>query len=130
MQRVNGRICIVDGYQPMSTISNEWMDNQLGLLFSHLGIYRLTAGKQFFFEPTSEFYELVAQGTIDALNSAIQQLADHIEAPSRPIIEEWEGSDTAMVSDDYDWAASKEPPPGLIRYNGPNHSSPDYARRA
>jgi len=102
-------------------VSFNWIDKQMGFLTGRLGVYRLNAGDDFFFEPTPGFYGFISQGTTDCLNEAIRMLADHIESRTAPVIEEWKGSYDPLVTSDYDWTKDKTPP-GMIRYRGPNHS--------
>jgi len=102
-------------------VTLKWIDEQLAFLTSRLGIYRLGAVKDFFFDPTPGFYGFISQGSIEALNKAMSILAEHTQSPTKPIIEEWEGPENPLVSGDFDWTSYNEPP-GLIKYNGPNHS--------
>ncbi len=90
-------------------------------LTGRMGIYRLNAGDDFFFDPTPGFYGFVSQGTTRCLNEAMRLLADHIESSSCPIIEEWNGPENPLVTNEYEWTKDKTPP-GMIRYSGPNHS--------
>jgi len=93
----------------------------MSFLTARLGIYRLDAGEEFFFEPTPGFYGFISQGTTACLNEAIRMLADHIESRTAPVIEDWKGSQDPLVTSTYDWTKEKTPP-GMIRYLGPNHS--------
>jgi hypothetical protein len=74
-------------------VSFNWIERHISFLTARLGIYRLDAGDEFFFEPTPGFYGFISQGTTACLNEAIRMLADHIESRTAPVIEEWkEGS--------------------------------------
>lgn len=97
------------------------IDKIMGVLTGHLGIYRLDAGDNFFFEGTKDFYNGITRGTVDCLNNALDILARHIGAKSVPIIEPWKGSSNPLAQNDYDWTKSKEPP-GMIKYSGSDRS--------
>jgi hypothetical protein len=98
-----------------------WIEKEMSFLTACMGVYRLNAGDDFFFEPTPGFYGFISQGTVNSLNEGIRILSDHIRSRTTPVIEEWEGSPDPLVSADYDWTKDKTPP-GMIRYKGPNHS--------
>lgn len=55
-------------------VTLKWIDEQLAFLTSRLGIYRLGAVKDFFFDPTPGFYGFISQGSIEALNKACLSL--------------------------------------------------------
>ena len=102
-------------------ITPEWINKQVGFLNMRLGIYRLADGGDFFFDPTPGFYGFISQGSTSALNEGIRMLADHIIAPSSPLIEEWDGSANPLTISDHDWSEQKGPP-GMIHYDGPLRS--------
>jgi hypothetical protein len=101
--------------------SLKWINKQFLTLSSKIGVYKLHAGEDFFFEPTPGFYGFISQGTTDVLNKAMHMLANHIGYSHCPIIEDWEGPINPIVTMDYDYASTDEPP-GLIKYNGPYRS--------
>lgn len=93
----------------------------MAYLSSNLGIYKLHAVNDFFFEPTPGFYGFIAQGSTEALNEGMQILARHIGSPNYPIIEEWQGTTDPLTTLEHNFAADDEPP-GLINYDGPYRS--------
>jgi hypothetical protein len=101
--------------------SLEWINKQFLNLSSKIGVYKLYAGEDFFFEPTPGFYGFISQDTTDVLNEAMHMLANHIGYSHCPIIEDWKGPINPIVTMDYDYTSNEEPP-GLIRYNGPYRS--------
>lgn len=107
-------------------ISIEWIDAQMAYLTSHLGVYKLESGEDFFFDPAPGFYGFIAQGITDDLNEAMWMLGKHIGSPSVPIIEDWKGPANPLVTENQDWAFDDEPP-GLIRYDGPYRSRIEIA---
>lgn len=102
-------------------ITPDWIDTQIGFLNLRLGIYKPSAGRDFFFDPTPGFYGFISQGSTPALNEAMRMLADHIIAPSSPRIEEWDGPANPLTTEDHDWSAQKGPP-GMIHYDSPLRS--------
>lgn len=102
-------------------MKHEWFNQQTAFLNAKLGLYQLSAGRNFFFDPTPSFYGLICQGTTDALNQGLRRLADHIIAPSSPVIDPWEGSADPLTTQDYDWTMQSGPA-GMIRYDGPLRS--------
>jgi hypothetical protein len=48
-------------------------------------------------------------------------LADHIEAPTRPTVEEWKGPSDPLVTEDYDWTADSDSA-GSILYSSQSWS--------
>jgi ribosomal protein S27E len=102
-------------------ITPEWINTQIGFLNFRLGLYRPSTGRDFFFDPTPEFYAFISQGSTAALNKAMRILADFIIALSSPVIEDWDGPANPLTTWDHDWSEQKDPP-GMIHYNGPFHS--------
>ena len=102
-------------------ISLEWIEKQMAYLTSMLGVYRLGAGQDFFFEPTGGFYGFISQGKVEPLNEAIRMMARHIASRTAPIIEDWEGSTDFLTTSNYDFSSCNEIP-GLIKYDGPHRS--------
>ena len=102
-------------------VSMEWIDKQLVYLSSHLGVYKLEAGQDFFFEPTGGFYGFISQGRIEPLNEAMRMLADHISSLTSPIIENWRGHTDFLTTSDYAIASNDEIA-GVIMHDGPNRS--------
>jgi predicted RNA-binding Zn-ribbon protein involved in translation (DUF1610 family) len=102
-------------------VSIDWINKQMAYLSSNLGIYKLHAVDDFFFEPTPGFYGFIAQGNTEALNEGMQMLSRHIESPNFPIIEEWQGTTDPLTTLEHDFTADDEPP-GLIKYDGPYRS--------
>lgn len=101
--------------------SLRWIDEQINFLNGRMGIYRLDAKDNFFFEPTTDFYEFLMQGTINCFNQAMRNLADFIESKTCPIIDEWKGSQNPIVMRNSD-SIQDNIPPGIIHYSGSNHS--------
>jgi len=99
----------------------EWINQQLAFLNAKVGLYQVSAGSDFLFDPTPGFYGFICQGTIPVLNDAIRLLADHILAPSSPTIDPWEGPSNPLATADHDWT-QQDGPPGMIRYDGPRRS--------
>jgi len=95
-----------------------WVEGRLAFLSAHLGMYRLDAGGRFLFEPTPRFYGSIAQGTTEALNAGMRQLAEHVGAATAPVIEPWIGPSEPLVRADHDWTQDGEPP-GMIIHEGP-----------
>lgn len=102
-------------------ITSEWIEAQIRFLNIRLGLFKLSAGQEFFYDPTPGFYGFISQGSVSALNEAMRMLSDFVLAPSSPVIEEWEGPANPLVLRDYEWSNQKDPP-GLIRYDGPLRS--------
>ncbi|HUU11900.1 MAG TPA: hypothetical protein VM431_15350 [Phycisphaerae bacterium] len=90
-------------------------------LTASMGVFRLDAASDFFFEPTPGFYGFISQGVTSALNDAMQMLARHIGSPTAPVIEPWDGPVMGLTAGSHDFAAGREPP-GLIRHDGPFRS--------
>ncbi len=72
-------------------VTPDWMNTQIGFLNLRLGIYKPSAGRDFYFDPSPGFYRSISKGSTPALNEAMRMLADHIIAQSSPLIEEWDG---------------------------------------
>lgn len=102
-------------------VSLKWIDEKMRFLTSQIGIYRLDAGNDFFFEPSGGFYGFISQGQVAALNEAMGMLATHISSITCPIIEDWEGSTDFLTTIDYDFSSNNEIS-GVIFYDGPNRS--------
>lgn len=102
-------------------ISPDWINKQIAFLNLRLGIYRLSAGRDFHFDPTPGFYGFISQGSTEALNEAMGMLANHIIAPSSPRIEEWDGPADPLTTMDHDWS-KHQGTPGMIHYEGPFRS--------
>ena len=102
-------------------VSIEWINKQMAYLSSNLGIYKLHAVEDFFFEPSPGFYGFIAQGSTEVLNEAMQMLARHIGSSTYPVIEDWKGTTDPLTTLVHDFASDDEPP-GLIQYDGPHRS--------
>src|SRR5713226_7895650 len=89
----------------------------LAFLTANLGLFRPGIGEAFFFEPTPGFYRSIAQGSVQALTDALVILARHVECPSTPTVQEWQGPASSLAATDHNWAADKGPA-GSIRYAG------------
>ncbi|MFB3879609.1 MAG: hypothetical protein ACE149_00020 [Armatimonadota bacterium] len=98
----------------------DWMRQQFGYLSLQLGAYKLGDRDGFLFDPTPGFYGLIAQGTTEALNFGMWQLADHVGARGTPVVEEWEGPADPLATLGNDW--THDDAPGMIRYDGPSRS--------
>lgn len=67
-------------------ITSEWIEAQIRFLNIRLGLFKLSAGQEFFFDPTPGFYGFISQGSVSALNDAMRMLSDFVLAPSFPLL--------------------------------------------
>jgi hypothetical protein len=90
----------------MLNLDKAWVDEQIKLVASMLGTFRMGC-KLFHFEPASSFYNALASDDEEGLKSAAAQIASHLELPVVPPV-------------DFDWGIKMEPQhAGQVRFDRP-----------
>lgn len=77
---------------------SEWLPKHTQLLHSRIGPYKV-GQSEFLFEPNLSFYELISQGNIEDIKTAMQRLAKHIGLTTQPLIVDWksDGGDVVLL---------------------------------